>query len=269
MKRAWVAGAVAAWAMGCMAVQAQVGEGYWRPYHPAITVQERGAGARYAKVDGIESFTISGNDERCEARVQDDYRTGVRQFEGYVRIRAGSGGTSGNAGPSAGACIHQVFKFLMIVVYNLEGGRLHQHSQMNLQTRQVYGRWVRINTIHDVGRRRAEVWIDGERKLTFAAGTSGGPNGFYHKYGVYNGSASNPFIEWRDVRYWTQVSVPDSGVSSAIWNGWGNPSHRGREGIGEALPAFDMTGRSLPVTGLRRGPRLFVQAVEPAQGKDP
>jgi len=89
----------------------------------------------------------------------------------------------------------------MIVAYNVAGGELRQHSYQNLGTTGVYGKWVRVNTIHNASAGTAEIYINGSRKGTMSGSWSGGPNGFYHKYGVYNGSQHRPQAEWRNVKY--------------------------------------------------------------------
>src|SRR4051794_22044689 len=97
---------------------AQVGTG-WTQFFPTKAIQLRGAGATYDNTDGIETFRTTPGDERAEARIFDDHRSGRWQFEGWVSIKPGiDGGT-----------VHQVFKFLMIVGYSNDGGELRQHSQ--------------------------------------------------------------------------------------------------------------------------------------------
>ena len=115
------------------------------------TIQLRGAGARYTNENGIETFSTQPGDERAEARIDDDHRTGTWQFEGWVNVKAGVNG----------GCIHQVFKFLMIVAYPNDGGELRQHSYQRLAATGMYDKWVRVNTIHDADAGRADVYIDG------------------------------------------------------------------------------------------------------------
>lgn len=169
--------------------RAQVGTG-WTEFFPGKTIQLRGAGARYDNTGGIETFRTAPGDERAEARVFDDHRSGKWQFEGWVSIKPGIDG----------GCVHQVFKFLMIVGYSNDGGELRQHSQQRLGATGIFGQWVRVNTIHDADAGRAEVYINGTLRGTVDS-KSPGPNGWYHKYGIYNSSGTNPEVRWRDVKF--------------------------------------------------------------------
>ena len=114
-------------------------------------IQLRGAGARYTnETASRRSAPSRGTSERRRAS-SDDHRTGTWQFEGWVNVKAGVNG----------GCIHQVFKFLMIVVYPDDGGELRQHSYQQLAATGLYDKWVRVNTIHDPDAGRADVYIDG------------------------------------------------------------------------------------------------------------
>jgi hypothetical protein len=169
--------------------RAQMGTG-WTEYFPMKNIQLRGAGARYTNENGIETFSTQPGDERSEARIVNDHRTGTWQFEGWVNVKAGVNG----------GCIHQVFKFLMIVVYPNDGGEFRQHSYQRLAATGLYDKWVRVNTIHDPGAGRADVYIDGTwRGMTESK--SPGPEGWYHKYGIYNSSGTRPVVQWRNVRF--------------------------------------------------------------------
>jgi hypothetical protein len=172
------------------AAEAQIGSG-WTEFTPEKTVQLRGAGARYTNENGIETFSTEPGDERAEARIVDDHRSGTWQFEGWVNVKAGVNG----------GCVHQVFKFLMIVAYPDGGGELRQHSYQRLNATGVYDKWVRVNTIHDADAGRADVYIDGTWR-GMVRSNSPGPEGWYHKYGIYNSSGTRPVVKWRDVKFW-------------------------------------------------------------------
>ena len=171
--------------------RAQMGTG-WTEFFPMKNIQLRGAGAKYTNENGIETFSTQPGDERAEARIVDDHRTGTWQFEGWVNVKAGV----------SGGCIHQVFKFLMIVAYPNDGGEFRQHSYQRLAATGMYDKWVRVNTIHDADADagRADVYIDGTwRGMT--PSNSPGPEGWYHKYGIYNSSGTRPVVQWRNVRF--------------------------------------------------------------------
>jgi hypothetical protein len=219
---------------GAGPARAQIGRG-WTEFFPEKTVQLRGPGARHSVENGIETFSIQPGDERAETRVHDDHRTGTWQFEGWVNVEPGVEGGS----------VHQVFKFLMIVAYPDGAGELRQHSYQRLGATGIYNQWVRVNTIHDADAGRADVYINGTwRGMVRSA--SPGPNGWYHKYGIYNSSSTRPVVKWRDVRFWKDgtgdpsASAPDAGMGAAdarpdatpVDTGAGPPASGGQGGTG-------------------------------------
>lgn len=174
------------------AAHAQIGSG-WSQYSPSKTIQRVGAGAYYSNSNGVETFRIASGDERCEARVNNNYTSGQRQFEGQVRVRSGSNS----------ATVHQVFggssaaTAFMLRAYNPSGGELRRYSGTTLMTG-IYGLWIRVNTIHDANNNRVTCYLNGSNKGAFP---DNGNNTHYHKYGVYGGGSSNPQSEWRSVKF--------------------------------------------------------------------
>src|SRR5687767_3243399 len=75
--------------------RAQLGSG-WTAYTPGQRVQTRGCGT-YGSGGGVEMFGLScasaSGDNRAEQRIENDYSTGTRQFEGEVRVLS-LGGTN-------------------------------------------------------------------------------------------------------------------------------------------------------------------------------
>lgn len=171
---------------------AQIGSG-WSQYYPSKTIQRVGGGAYYSNSNGVETFRIASGDERCEARVNNNYTSGNRQFEGHVRVRSGSNS----------ATVHQVFggsaaaTAFMLRSYNPNGGELRRYSGTTLMTG-IYGVWIRVNTVHDANNNKVTCYLNSSNKGTFA---DNGNNTHYHKYGVYGGSSSNPQSEWRYVKF--------------------------------------------------------------------
>jgi predicted nucleic acid-binding Zn ribbon protein len=86
----------------------------------------------------------------------------------------------------------------MVVYYPTLGGELRQHSYQPMVSG-ITGVWVRVNTIHDVGAGKCDVYINGTLEATVNQGS--GP--WYHKYGVYNASTQGAKAEWRDVKFFT------------------------------------------------------------------
>jgi hypothetical protein len=175
------------------AAQAQIGSG-WMQYAPTKKTDLRGAGATYSNSGGVETLKMKPGDERAEVRINNNYTTGQRQFQGEVRVKSGSNGSS----------VYQVFggvtnaTALMIVTHNTSGGDLRRYDSQTLATG-VYGKWIRINTIHNKNNGTVAVYIGGSHKGTFA---DRGTKTHYTKYGVYNGSSSSPQSEWRNVKFW-------------------------------------------------------------------
>jgi hypothetical protein len=170
-----------------------------------------GYGSYTKTAEGVEIFTMTknpdGSRQRVEARVNNDYTTGRHQFDGYVWIKKGAGGVTGNSGPDAAVCVHQIWQFIMVIVFNLDNGDLRQHSNNRLITN-AYERWIRVTSIHDVEKKWAAVYIDGELKWQ---GADGGyqNNNWYFKYGIYNGAGSNPEVRWKNIRYFVGGNPPD------------------------------------------------------------
>ena len=170
-------------------------------YQPTHKVQFEGGDefCTYRDEGGVELFRMMKNPagvvQRCEARVANDYRAGVNQFEGDVRV------TLGDA-----TCVHQIFKFLMLNVYPKDGGTLTQHTG-TFVTAPIFGRWLHVTTIHDVAAGKAEVYVDCVKKVTMNAGDAQGPNGWYNKYGLYGINGVTPRgdvsqVEWKNIRYY-------------------------------------------------------------------
>jgi hypothetical protein len=171
-----------------IATHAQIGNG-WTRFSPTKTIQRRGPNVTYTNSGGVETFTMRSGDERSEARVHDDYKSGRRQFEGYVRVSDGQG-----------TSVHQIFKFLMLVYYPDNGGELRQHSYQHLATTGIRNVWLRVNTLHDTRTHKAEIYINGSRKGTMNDKPWSSAGGWYHKYGVYN-CRTFAKAEWRDVKF--------------------------------------------------------------------
>src|ERR1051325_8015483 len=178
------------------AARGQVGSG-WTSYSPGKHVQTVGCGT-YSSSGGIETFklTCSNNsgEQRAEQRVEDDFSSGTRQFEGFVKVTS----LGGN-----GISLKQTFQanygaFLMIAIKS--GGSLYDvHSGVTLASG-VVGVSTRVNTVTDVGASKTYEYINGSLKNTL----SGGSTPFYNKYGTYRlGSGNGPITaEWSGVKFW-------------------------------------------------------------------
>jgi hypothetical protein len=179
-----------------LAAYAQVGSG-WTQYSPSRTIQKVGAGAYYSNSGGVETFKTRSGDERCEARVNDDYYSGQRQFQGEIKYLGGDdvvvtqifGGETGNH-----AWQTRVFK--------QNGGELRGYTSRFL-TSGVYNAWVRVNTVHNYPSNKVTAYINGSNKGTWPGDDPSGVGAkHYHKYGVYMNSQTNPYVQWRSVRFY-------------------------------------------------------------------
>ena len=175
------------------------------PYSPILGSNSSGC-SDYSTADGIEQFHITcsdtAGDNRAEQRVEDDYSSGARQFEGEFRVVSIEG---------TGISVKQTFQaqngaFLTIATQN--SGRFYSVGDNGDLGRGRPGRrWTRINTIHDVASQTHQIYVNGELKVTKAGGSIPGQN----KYGAYRiDSGRGPAtIEWRNVRFWkTATSAP-------------------------------------------------------------
>lgn len=94
----------------------------------------------------------------------------------------------------------------MLDPFPQEGGQLRKYSGETVISG-AFGKWLHINTIHDVGAGRVDLYIDCVKKGSWAAGDAQGPRGFYNKYGLYGILGEPPRgevsqVEWRNVRYY-------------------------------------------------------------------
>jgi hypothetical protein len=178
-------------------LSAQIGSG-WNQYYPSKTIQQRGTGAQYSNVNGVETFSMTNdNDERCEARIQDDYTSGTRQFEGEFYIE-----NFNSTDPDDDVCIAQVWLSMMMSYSGINNGSLRQHSSYFVSN--LNGRWVKMNVYHNASNNSGEVWIDGVRRWSGATKDS---DPFYHKYGVYNQAVNRPTVKWRNVKFFRDGSM--------------------------------------------------------------
>jgi hypothetical protein len=131
--------------------------------------------------------------QRCEARVENDYLSGINQFEGDVQIVSGDN-----------TCVHQVFLFLMLVAYPPNGGELHEHSSIPLLQSGAFGRWIHVNTIHDTSTHKADIYLDCAHDLTMGDAPPQDPAGWYDKYGLYGIQKIPPLQQVSEV-YWKNI----------------------------------------------------------------
>jgi len=204
---------------GTLSAQAQIGSGWTRKtYTKKIHLDDEnglqifnwtssksvGSGTpcadyRYDSATDTERFRIIDNrSNRSEIRMQDDYSTGSRQFQGYVKFSAPLNDESlaqifGNSGSGA--------TLTMMRGFSSSGGSIHVTGHSTIATG-VYGKEVRINTIHTQNK-SVQYYVNGALKDTVTDSDTAATN--YHKYGCYGtlrtGTAT---VYWRQARFYAK-----------------------------------------------------------------
>ncbi|MFD1257528.1 polysaccharide lyase family 7 protein [Mucilaginibacter terrae] len=133
---------------------------------------------------------------RCEMRVQNDYTSGMNQFEADYKVYKGSqhpiimqvfGGTT-----SATA-------FNMKAYDENEGSFKHYDSKV-LQTG-IYDKWQHVNVIHNADSGKVMVYINKVLKGTF---NDKGDATHYFKCGIYTTRSDTSKVEIRNIRFWVK-----------------------------------------------------------------
>ena len=168
---------------------------------------------RYESATETETFRIlDSRSNRSEIRLQNEYSTGSRQFEGYVTIYA----------PLDDESLMQIFGStsgatqMMIRGYAANGGSL-TGAGATLATG-IYGVELRVNVIHlqeDRGN-KIQIYINGVKKAEIAdneAVTN------YHKYGNYGTMRTDEaVVRWRRTRFFRDGSAPTGTAPAAPSN---------------------------------------------------
>ncbi len=171
-----------------------VSKGSTTPYNWSGTTHATAEGAYYDRSDGVETFRLlNKSSNRVEVRVHNDYKTGLRQFEGDLKV----------AGPTEDESCMQIFgndgdgaTTLMIRAYAANGGTLRGAGKV-LATG-VFGKWVHLNVIHDATKNTLQIYLGGK----LVAGGNGPTGTHYFKYGVYGTlQATNAQTQWQNVKF--------------------------------------------------------------------
>jgi hypothetical protein len=186
-----------------------------------------------AKTDTETFKLLDKRSNRAEIRLQNDYATGSRQFEGYVTFYA----------PLNDESLFQIWGSdrgatqMMMRGYAANGGEIGINQEPINGTPRVatncYGREIKVNVIHlqeDVGGKFL-VYLGDKKVIEFADGehpkNNNGKN--YHKYGCYGTlKTDGAVVKWRKVRHFKDGTAPveaagrtrqsgatDAGVASA------------------------------------------------------
>ncbi len=163
--------------------------------YPANTTSINNGGVRYSNSGGVETYQlVNPTSNRVERRWLDDYGD-RRQFQCDVMVSAGNNekitqifGGSNPHGP-----------YILVGEYTANGGSItipgNSHS---LTVTGIFGKWVRMNTVHDKAKNITAVYINGRAIYTSGWGKS---QTYYTKYGCY-GTLSTPSakIQFKNVK---------------------------------------------------------------------
>ena len=175
----------------------------WSSYR-SVGISTPCADYSYDSVTDTETFRLFDNrTNRSEIRLQNEYSTGSRQFEGYVTFSE----------PLNDESLMQIFGStsgatqLMIRGFNANGGELRVSTSKVLAS-MVHGVEHRVNVIHlqeDVGN-RILIYINGVLRHDVVDNE---PITNYHKYGCY-GTLRTPgaTVKWRAVRSFRNGQAP-------------------------------------------------------------
>jgi len=161
----------------------------------------------YDSATDTETFRLFDNrSNRSEIRLQNDYSSGRRQFQGYVRFDA----------PLDDESLFQIWGStsgatqLMIRGYSSSGGSLRGGGTTLASN--IYGVEQRVNVIHDQGN-TIQIYVNGSLKRQFVddeAVTN------YHKYGCYGTLRTGPVtVKWRKARSFRDGWSPPTSPWSA------------------------------------------------------
>ena len=186
---------------GTMTAEAQVGSGWSTVGYSKCAHYGGKWGGHYSNSGGVETFWISGTEQRSEIMLcAPKWTSGQYQFQGEVNTRSGSGGTGGSS-------VQQVFGIagrnsdaFQLRVITASGGSYRTQTDNNpskVVATGVYGVWKKVNVIHDANANKLYCYINGSQKFS---GVDGGNATHYFKYGIYMRAETNPQAKWRSVK---------------------------------------------------------------------
>jgi len=187
-----------------LTASAQVGSG-WTSYSPGKHMQEVG-NVTHSVSGSTETFSINSSatgEQRCEERVEDDFSTSTRQFEGMLKVvRMGGTGISVEQEKSVTGGT-----WLMIAAKH--DGSLYTVNGGTTIATGVIGNTVRINVITDCSARTSKTYVNGSLKATLSNITLAQ----YHKYGAYrlNSGYGPCTVQWSNVKFWKDGSASGGG----------------------------------------------------------
>jgi hypothetical protein len=154
--------------------------------------------ASYSSSNDVETFKIIDNrSNRSEIRLQNEYSSGQRQFQGYVTFSA----------PLNDESLFQIFgstsgaTLCMMRGYSASGGSIRTVGGGGTLATGVYGKEQRINVIHSQNS-FVEFYVNGTRKARFSENEQVSN---YWKYGAYGTLRTGAVtVKWRQVRLFSK-----------------------------------------------------------------
>ncbi|KAK7282380.1 hypothetical protein RIF29_11088 [Crotalaria pallida] len=171
--------------------------------------------ARYGFANGVHKLWVYAKD-KPHSRQSNlfflllggyDYSSGVWQFEGQGFVPRGT----------SGVCIMQVFgatrpRATTFMLRTYKGSISYYRTPVLVPN--IWGKWFKLNVIHDVERSNVKIYIDGV--LVHEASGRGGTK-HYFKVGVYAQDDASYYMEsrWRGIRIFKKklmILVEDSNI---------------------------------------------------------
>lgn len=187
----------------------------WTTYK-AVGTGTNCADYSYDAATETETFRIfDSRSNRSEIRLQNEYNTGSRQFEGYVTFYA----------PLNDESLMQIFGSISGATQLMNRGFAENGGSIKGGGKTLitgcYGVEVRLNVIHlqeDVGN-KIIIYINGEKKAEIADNEQPSA-GNYHKYGCYGTTNGNvpAVVKWRRVRSFKDGTAPTWTVTATPAN---------------------------------------------------
>jgi len=156
----------------------------------------------YSSTTDTETFRIIDNrSNRSEIRLQNEYSTGRRQFQGYVTFNS----------PLNDESLMQVFgstsgaTLCMMRGYSSDGGKLRVVGGIGDLATGCYGVEKRVNMIHDQNK-YVQFYVNGTLEGQFSEAESVDN---YHKYGCYGTlTTGSVTVKWRQARSYRDGQPP-------------------------------------------------------------
>lgn len=161
-----------------------IGSG-WTEVFPQLSYDQPPGQTRHTLINGEHHFWLFNTDEstfpgrdagpRSEMHIHNDYTSGQAQFQADIKIMRGC----------AHASIMQIFgaenRATAFMAWAMDDSLAYYGDQVI--TSPVYDQYLRLNVIHNTATTLIDVYVNGQKKATFA---DHGPANHYFKTGIYH-----------------------------------------------------------------------------------